>query len=103
MNQAKLQKDARQSWFKNAREQQNRDQGNNVFDRINWLNEHNPTMNRGDQKPQGPRGKDQQYPQNAVPQNLGTSLYSLTEQMNNMHMDLAAHPIQPQRLSMLPQ
>jgi hypothetical protein len=23
--------------------------------------------------------------------------------MNNMHMDLTAHPIQPQRLSMLPQ
>jgi hypothetical protein len=23
--------------------------------------------------------------------------------MNNMHMDLAAHPIQPQQLSMLPQ
>jgi hypothetical protein len=35
--------------------------------------------------------------------NLGTFLHSLTEQMNNVHMDLAAHPIQPQQLSMLPQ
>jgi hypothetical protein len=51
---------------------------------------------RGDQQHQGPRGQDPQYHRNA-------SLHSLTEQMNNMHMDLAAHPIQPQRLSMLPQ
>ncbi len=60
-------------------------------------------MNHGDQQPQGPRGQDQQYHQNAAPQNLGTSLHSPTEQMNNMHMDLAAHTILPQRLSMLPQ
>jgi hypothetical protein len=103
MNQAEAQNDARQSWFQNAREQQARDQGNNLLDRINRLNEHNPTTNRGDQQPQGQREQDPQYHQNAAPQNLGTSLHSLTEQMNNMHMDLAAHPIQPQQLSMLPQ
>ncbi len=103
MNQAEVQNDARQSWFQNAREQQTRDQGNSVFDRINWLNEHNPMTNRGDQQHQSPWGQDPQYHQNAAPQNLGASLHSLTEQMNNMHMDLAAHPIQPQRLAMLPQ
>jgi hypothetical protein len=32
MNQAEAQNDARQSWFQNAREQQTRDQDNNVFD-----------------------------------------------------------------------
>ena len=93
MNQAEAQNDARQSWFQNAREQQTRDQGNNLFDQINLLNEHNPTTNHGDQQSQGPRGQDPQYHQNARPQNLGTSLHSLNEQMNNMHMDLAAHPI----------
>jgi hypothetical protein len=103
MNQAEAQNDARQNWFQNARDRQNRDQGNNVFDRINRLNEHNPTQNRGDQQNQGPRGYEPQNNRNAPPQNLGASLHSLTEQMNNMHMDLAAHPIQPQRLSMLPQ
>jgi hypothetical protein len=103
MNQAEAQNDPRQSWFQNAREQQTRDQGNNLFDRINRLIEHNPMTNCADQQPQGPRGQDPQYHQNAAPQNLGTSLHSLTEKMNNMHMDLAAHPIQPQQLSMLPQ
>jgi hypothetical protein len=103
MNQAEAQNDARQSWFQNAREQQAPNQGNNLFDRINRLNENNPTTNRGDQQHQGQTGQDPQYHRNAAPQNLGTSLHSLTEQMNNMHMDLAAHPIQPQRLSMLPQ
>jgi hypothetical protein len=103
MSQAEAQNDTRQSWFQNAREQQTRNQGNNLFDRINRLNEHNPTTNPDDQQPQGQRGQDPQYHRNAAPQNLGTSLYSLTEQMNNMHMDLAAHPIQPQQLSMLPQ
>jgi hypothetical protein len=103
MNQAEAQNDARQSWFQNAREQQTRDQGNNLFDRINRLNEDNPMTNRDDQQPQGQREQDPQHHRNAAPQNLGTSLHSLTEQMNNMHMDLAAHPIQPQRLSMLPQ
>jgi len=102
MNQAEAQSDARPNWFQNARDQQNRDQGNNVFDRINRLNENNPTNDRGDRN-QGPREREPQYPRNAAPQNLGNSLHSLTEQMNNMHMDLAAHPIQPQRLSMLPQ
>ena len=102
MNQAEAQNDARPNWFQNAREQQTRDQGNNVFDRINRLNKNNPTNDRGDQN-QGPREREPQYPRNAAPQNLGASLHSLTEQMNNMHMDLAAHPIQPQRLSMLPQ
>jgi hypothetical protein len=61
MNQAEAQNDARQSWFQNAREQQTRDQGNSVFDRINRLNEHNPTHNRGDQQNQGPRAQDPQY------------------------------------------
>jgi len=102
MNQAEAQNDARPNWFQNAREQQTRDHGNNVFDRINRLNENNPTNDRGDRN-QGPREREPQYPRNAAPQNLGNSLHSLTEQMNNMHMDLAAHPIQPQRLSMLPQ
>ncbi len=101
MNQAEAQNDARQSWFQNACEQQNCEQANNVFDRINQLNQHNPYTHR-DQQPQGPRGQDQQYHRNAAPQNLGTSLHSLTEQMNNIHMDLAAHPIQPQQLLMLP-
>jgi hypothetical protein len=103
MNQAEAQNDARQNWFQNARDRQTRDQGNNVFDRINRLNEHNPTQNRGDPQNQGQRGYEPQNNRNAPPQNLGASLHSLTEQMNNMHMDLAAHPIQPQRLSMLPQ
>ena len=49
LNQAEAQNDARPNWFQNARDQQNRDQGNNVFDRINRLNENNPTNNRGDQ------------------------------------------------------
>jgi hypothetical protein len=35
MNQAEAQNNARQHWFQNAREQQNREQGNTVFDRIN--------------------------------------------------------------------
>jgi hypothetical protein len=102
MNQAKAQNDARQHWFQNAREQQNREQGNNVLDLINRQNQHNAEMHC-DQQLQGPRGQDQQYHRNAAPQNLGTFLHNLTEQMNNMHMDLAAHPIQPQILSMLPQ
>ncbi len=96
MNQAEAQNDARQNWFQNARDRQTRDQGNNVFDRINRLNEHNPTQNREDQQNQGPRGYEPQNNRNAPSQNLGASLHSLTEQMNNMHMDLAAHPIQPQ-------
>ncbi len=102
MNQAEAQNDARPNWFQNARERQTRDQGNSVFDGINRLNEHNPTNVRGDQN-QDPRGQEPQYSRNAAPQNLGASLHSLTEQMNNMHMDLAAHPIQPHQLSMLPQ
>ena len=32
MNQAEAQNDAQQNWFQNARDQQNREQGNNVFD-----------------------------------------------------------------------
>jgi hypothetical protein len=76
MNQAEAQNDARQSWFQNAREQQTRDQGNNVFDRINRLNEHNPTHNRGDQYNQGQRGQGPQYHREAAPQNLGASLGS---------------------------
>jgi hypothetical protein len=48
MNQAEAQNDARPNWFQNACEQQTRDQGNNVFDRINRLNEHNPTSDHGD-------------------------------------------------------
>jgi hypothetical protein len=103
MNQAEAQNDARQNWFQNARKQQTCDQGNSVFDQINWLNKHNPTNDCWDQQNQGPRGQEPQYHQNAAPQNLGASLHSLTEQINNMHMDLAAHPIQPQRMSMLPQ
>jgi hypothetical protein len=58
MNQAEAQNNARPNWFQNAREQQTRDQGNSVFDRINRLNEHNPTNDRGDQQYQGPRGQD---------------------------------------------
>ncbi len=72
MNQAEAQNDARPNWFQNAREQQTRDQGNNVFDRINRLNKNNPTNDRGDQN-QGPREREAQYPRNATPQNLGAS------------------------------
>jgi hypothetical protein len=78
MNQAEAQNDARPNWFQNARERQTRDQGNSVFDRINRLNAHNPTNDRGDHQYQGPRGQESQYPQNATPQNLGASLHSLT-------------------------
>jgi len=62
MNQAEAQSDARPNWFQNARDQQNRDQGNNVFDRINRLNENNPTNDRGDRN-QGPRERERNIPE----------------------------------------
>jgi hypothetical protein len=53
--------------------QQNPEQGNNVFDRVNRQNQHNADTHR-DQQHQGQMGQDQQYDRNTAPQNLGTSL-----------------------------
>jgi hypothetical protein len=41
MNQAEAQNNARQNWFQNVHEQQNCEQGNRVFDRINRQNQQN--------------------------------------------------------------
>jgi hypothetical protein len=60
INQAKGQNDGRQKWFQQARNQQNREQGNNVFDCVNRQNKHY-TETHHDQQNQGQMGQDQQY------------------------------------------
>jgi len=74
-------------------QQRHANQNNNVFDRINRQNQH---AFQNNQTQQGNNMFGQQNPRRE-------QMVSLTQHMENLQLDLAAHPIQPERLSMLPQ